>query len=204
MSIRILLADDHELLRMGLATLLGCEKDMEVVGEASDGNEAVTLTKQRQPDVIIMDLMMPSIDGVEATRLVCKQRPDVKVLILTSFGTSTDIARAIQAGASGVLVKDAPSEELPAAIRRIVAGEKVFSHEAVNATAAESSPPLSPRQQQILASLMRGLSNTDIAQLYGISPTRVKQHTSAIFRKLGAANRAEAVAIALRNQLLKA
>ena len=199
MSIRILLADDHALLRMGLSTLLGCERDMQIVGEAADGEEAVERAAKLKPDVVIMDLAMPKMDGVEATRQIHAAQPKTRVLVLTSYGTSVEISRALAAGASGVIVKDASSDDLPDAIRRIAAGERVLSSELL----PESDETLSERQGQILDALIRGLSNNEIATLLDISPSCVKQHTMALYKKLGAANRTEAVAIAMRKQLLK-
>ena len=203
MSIKVLLADDHALLRMGLATLLGCEKDMKIVGEAADGLAAVERAKQLKPDVVIMDLMMPKMDGADATAELKRFRPETKVIVLTSYGTSADVQRAVAAGASGVIVKDAPSEGLPDVIRRVHAGETVFSPEVERTRSPDDATELSLRQRQILESLMRGLSNAEIAQIFGISSSCVKQHTIALFKKLGAANRTEAVAIAMQKHLLK-
>ena len=203
-KIRILIADDHSVVRFGLAALLGRKKDFQVVGQAKDGDTAISLAKSLSPDVVIMDLMMPRTDGVEATRQICEANPDVKVLILTSYAASADIARAIDAGASGAIVKDADNADLISAIREVAAGGTAFSGEISNAIEAEPAmKELTQKQMEVLKSITRGLSNPDISKLLGISLNAVKQHTRAVFAKLGAANRTEAVAIAMRRHLLK-
>ena len=203
-EIRILLADDHSIVRTGIAAILGYEKDITVVGEAEDGEEAIRLARKLSPDIVLMDLMMPGMDGVEATRTIRETLPDTKVLILTTFGTSADVARAIAAGASGAIVKDISKDDLVSAIRRVTNGETVFSPEIEQSTKAEPDvPEFTRRQLDILHSVTRGLTNADIARQFGISTDGVKHHIMAIFKKLGATNRSEAVAIALRRQLLK-
>ena len=203
-EIRILLADDHSIVRTGIAAILGYEKDISVVGEAEDGEEAIRLARKLSPDIVLMDLMMPGMDGVEATRTIRKTLPETKVLILTTFGTSADVARAIAAGASGAIVKDISKDDLVSAIRRATNGETVFSPEIEQSTKAEPDvPEFTRRQLDILHSVTRGLTNADIARQFGISTDGVKHHIMAIFKKLGATNRSEAVAIALRRQLLK-
>ena len=203
-TIRILIADDHALLRHGLEMLISHHDDLLVVGNASNGLEAIRLSAELRPDVIIMDLMMPKMDGVEATRRVRDAAPSTKVLILTTFGDSADVARAIQAGASGALVKDADDDELISAIRTVASGGQAFSAEIQAMVESEPKPPeFSPRQQEVFKSLIRGLTSEAIAANLGISTDAVKQHLDAIRRKLGAANRAEAVAIALRKHLLR-
>ena len=203
-KISVLIADDHALIRMGLSALLRYERDMTVVGEAEDGESAVRLAEELRPDVVIMDLKMPVLDGVEATARIHKAIPTTKVLILTTFGTSQDAARAIAAGAAGAIVKDEENTTLIDSIRKIHAGEKIFSQQILQTIENDGEEiALSPRQQQVLQSAARGLSNTDIALQYGLAKDSVKHYLSDIFQKLGAANRSEAVAIAIRKHLLK-
>jgi DNA-binding NarL/FixJ family response regulator len=202
--VSVLLVDDHALIRRGLADLIRYESDLKVVGEAANGQEAVEAARKLNPDVIVMDLMMPEMDGVEATRRIKAERPDSRILILTTFGTSADVARAMAAGASGAMMKDAETDDQLAAIRAVAAGGKAFSPE-IEKTLNELPPPpdLTDRQMLILESVTRGLTNRDIATMLDISTDAVKQHLAAIFSKLGAANRSEAISIALRKQLLK-
>ena len=200
----ILIVDDHALIRRGLSDLIRYEKDLAVVGEACDGASAVEAAARLRPDVVVMDLVMPKVDGVEATRRIKAAMPETKVMILTTFGTSDGIIHALEAGAKGAIMKNVEFPELVAAIRSIASGDKVISPEIQRIL--ESNPPvptLSPRQAEILESIVRGLSNIDIAKQLGISLDMVKEHVSALFLKIGAANRTEAVAIALRKHLLK-
>ena len=200
----ILIADDHSLVRMGFASLLSYQPDFQVVGTAEDGKEAFRLFEELSPDVVVMDLMMPKADGVEATRRIKETNPDAHILILTSFGTSVDVTRAISAGASGVIMKDAANEDLLRAIRTVAAGGTSIPPTIRKAMKDEPNPPeFTKKQLDILHSITYGLTNIDIARQLGISTDAAKQHTMAIFRKLGAANRTEAVAIALRKHLLK-
>ena len=193
----VLLVDDHSVVRMGLAAIINIEKDLKVCGEAESGAEAVKLAKEMRPDVVVMDFMMPGMDGAEATAAVLRASPESKVLVLTTYGTSADIARALKCGATGAVTKNLSNEELADAIRAAARGERMLSAEIESSLAeAESDNGLTARQREVLDSITRGLSNDDIAGMLGISKVRVKQ-------KLGAANRAEAVAIALRRQLLK-
>ena len=203
-KIRVLIADDHAVVRMGLRAYLSAEGDIEVVGEARNGIEAVANAVQTSPDVVVMDLVMPKKDGILATAELKKKLPSAKVLILTSFSTSDGIAHAIEAGASGALLKSAENDTVVDAIRTVHAGKKVIPAN-VKRLIAEDPPvsDLSPRQLEILSSITRGLSNDDIANQLGIGKASIKTHVLALFQKLGAANRAEAVAIALRKHLLK-
>ena len=200
----VLLVDDHSVVRMGLAAIINIEKDLKVCGEAESGAEAVKLAKEMRPDVVVMDFMMPGMDGAEATSAVLRASPESKVLVLTTYGTSVDIARALKCGATGAVTKNLSNEELADAIRATARGERMLSAEIeASLSEAESDNGLTTRQREVLDSITRGLSNDDIAGMLGISKVRVKQHLAALYQKLGAANRAEAVAIALRRQLLK-
>jgi DNA-binding NarL/FixJ family response regulator len=200
----VLLVDDHSVVRMGLAAIINIEKDLKVCGEAESGAEAVKLAREMRPDVVVMDFMMPGMDGAEATEAVLRASPESKVLVLTSYGTSSDIARALKSGATGAVTKNLSNEELADAIRATARGERMLSAEIeASLSEAESDNGLTARQREVLDSITRGLSNDDIAGMLGISKVRVKQHLAALYQKLGAANRAEAVAIALRRQLLK-
>ena len=202
-KIRILVADDHALLRRGLVSLLEYQKDFAVIGEAGNGREAVDRSRELKPDVVILDLSMPVMDGVEAARLIHEAQPDVRILILTTFGTSVDVARAVRAGATGALVKDSDDDELLASIRKVANGETAFSPE-IQVLLKEPLPPeLTDRQREVLAAIVHGLASDAIATRLDISTDAVNQHIDAIRKKLGAANRAEAVAIALRKHLLK-
>ena len=203
-KIRVLIADDHALVRAGLSTVLGFEDDIEVVGEASNGRKAIDAARTLKPDVIIMDLMMPVLNGVDATAQIMSDTPDAKVLILTTYGEAEDIRRALDAGATSAIMKTASNAMLVSAIRRTAKGVKVLSPEI--STTLSTSPinaELTDRQMDILALTVRGLTNKDIATQFGITPSGVKRQLSAVFAKLGAANRSEAVAIALRKQLVK-
>ena len=203
-KIRVLIADDHAMVRMGLASLLGTEPDIEVVGEADNGKTAIQKSIVLKPDVIVMDLVMPNMDGTTATAEILKRLPETKILLLTSFGTADGIAHAIEAGAHGAMMNNADFSELVAAIRTIAGGGRAISPEIEHFM--EEDPPvqkLTQRQSAILASLVRGLTNDDIAKQFSIQRSSVKDHLTAIFEKLGAANRSEAVSIALRKHLLK-
>lgn len=203
-SIKVLIVDDHALLRRGLATLLAFDPGLEVVGDAKNGEEAISQAQHLQPDVIVMDLSMPVMDGVEATRRIHESNPAIKILILTSYGTSVDVTRAIEAGASGALVKDTEDDQLVSAIRTVAAGGEAFSPEIRTMLKNEPHPPsLTDRQHEILELTVNGLSSDEIATRLKISAYAVNQHLDTIRKKLGAANRTEAVAIALRKHLLK-
>ena len=203
-TIRALVVDDHALLRRGLATLFRLQKEIVIVGEAANGVEAVEQAKALRPDVVVMDLSMPVMDGVEATKQIRASHPEVRVLIMTTFGTSVDVMRAVRFGASGAIVKDSEFEDLLSAIRIVANGGTVFTPEIESMLETEDEPPeLTRRQQEILESITHGLASDAIAAKLGISTPAVNQHINAIRTKLGAANRTEAVAIALRKHLLK-
>lgn len=202
--IRILIVDDHAILRMGLTSILGTRDDLEVIGDASSGKAALAKLAKTAPDVAIVDLMMPGMDGIETTSRIRAARPETRVLILTTFGSSDGIARALEAGADGAILKNTGLDELHKAIRAVAAGRRYLSPE-INRIMTDDppAPTLSPRQQHILESISRGLTSADIAKELGISFDMVREHTKALLQKLGAANRTEAVTIALRKHLLK-
>ena len=204
MKIKILIADDHSLMRVGLNALLGHQKDMTVVGEARDGVEAVKKAKELNPDVVVMDLMMPKMNGVDATRLIRTARPETKVLILTSFGTAPELAHAVANGATGAFIKSAPTEEIVDAVRAVAVGREAFPDEVRQLIAeSQSVTDLTNRQLEILSAATQGRTTSGIARELGISESCVLKHFTVIFEKLGVTNRAEAVALALRKHLLK-
>lgn len=203
-KLRILIADDHSLVRIGLKSMLGFQPDMEVVGEAPDGERAIELAAELKPDVVVMDLMMPGMNGADATKGVVEASPGTKVIVLTSFGSASDLARAVDNGASGAQSKEGSTDRLLDAIRIVAAGGTAFSPELRQTIEDEAAqPPLTAKQTEILQSVVLGFSNKEIAAQFGISPESVKKHMSAILGKLGASSRAEAVGIALRRQLFK-
>ncbi len=200
---RVLIVDDHAILRMGLASLLSSKKDIEVVGDAANGPEGIRRAIELKPDVVVMDLMMPGMDGAEATARLLEKAPDAKVLIITTFDTSDGIDRALKAGARGAIMKNCDFEELVDALRTVASGGSYIAPDVKRLFS--NDPPaitLSPRQREMLQSIARGLSNPDIAKQFGISIYVVKEHIAALFAKIGAANRSEAVAIAMRKNLL--
>ena len=200
----VLIADDHAFVRMGIASLLSAEDDIEVVGEAANGKRAVAEAERLSPDVAIVDLMMPQMDGAAATAEIKRLRPETKIILITSFAEADGLAHAIEAGADGVVMKNAENHDLVTAIRRVMSGRTAIPPEIRRQIAEDPPvPTLSPRQAEVLQSIIRGLSNKDIAVQLGISKDRVEEHVAAIFVKIGAANRSEAVAIALRKQILK-
>jgi len=203
-QIRIVLADDHSLMRMGLVALIASEPDMKVVGEAANGREAVERADALRPDIVIMDLMMPVLSGAGAAREIHDRHPDTGIIVLTSFAFSNEMAEAVRNGARAVLTKDAPTEELVRTIRAVHEGQTVLPRKIRSFMKEEAeTSPLTARQIDILASVTRGLSNGDIAKQFGITEGGVKKHLQTIFAKIGASTRTEAAAIALRRQLLK-
>lgn len=203
-KIRVLIADDHAIVRMGLVALFAGTPDIQTAGEASDGNSAVAKAMKLVPDIVLLDLSMPHKDGIAVTAELRQRLPEVKILILTTFGTSEELAKAFAAGAHGAILKNISNQELLSAIRRTAAGEKVVAQEITNMLANDPPmPELSSRQRDILESITRGLTNNQIAMQLDISPESVKTHMAKLFEKLGAASRSEAVSIALRRHLLK-
>ena len=203
-KISILIADDHKIVRMGLKSLFAAEKDLAVVGEADDGEVTVRQALKLSPDIIIMDLMMPKKDGVAATAEIHAKLPGTRIVVLTSYSTSDTIAAALTAGAAGAIMKSADDSTLLTAVRTVATGKTFISPEVKGLLAFDPpAPTLSPRQQEVLDSLVKGFNNTEIANQLGISKTVVKEHVEGLLVKLGAANRTEAAAIALRKQLVK-
>jgi NarL family two-component system response regulator LiaR len=206
--IRVLVVDDHTMVRRGLAAFLKVFHDLELVGEAATGQAAIQLCTQLQPDVVLMDMAMPDMDGATATRLIRRQSPLIQVIALTSFKEEILVQSALQAGAIGYLLKDVTADELAQAIRAAHAGRSTLSPEAAQALVhAASQPPapgldLTERERAVLALMVEGLNNTQIAGRLTVSPSTVKSHVSNILSKLGVASRTEAVTLALRNRLV--
>ena len=200
----VMIVDDHAVVRMGLSAIINLEKEFSVCGEAENGEEAVRMASSLTPDVIITDLIMPGMDGVETTKAILDVSPSSHVLILTTFGSAADISLALKAGATGAVTKNLSNDDLMEAIRSTRDGVRYVSPEIEQSLKEDNIEiSLSPRQREVLDSITRGLSNDNIASLLGISKSRVKQHLNELYEKIGAANRAEAVSIALRKQLLK-
>lgn len=206
-KIRVLLADDHAIMRIGLVSLLSREKDITVVGEANDGESTVALVRKLMPDVVVMDLMMPKLNGADATRQITTDTPlspRPRVLIFTSYGTAASLAHAIINGASGVLLKNAPTRELALAIRKIAAGGKVLSSEIkAMVDEASTSKNLTQRQMEIISLAVRGFTNQEIARQMNVSLITVKKQFTDIFTRLNVANRAEAIGLAVKTNLVK-
>jgi len=202
--IRVVLVDDHPVVRSGLAGLLGGEPDIEVVGEASDGREGVDLAVSLGPDVVLMDLRMPVMDGVEATSLIVAI-DGPRVLVLTTYDTDADILRAVEAGATGYLLKDTPRDELVDAVRAASRGETVLAAPlaAKLMRQVRSNDQLTPREIEVLGLVSRGMSNGDIAQELFIGEATVKTHLLHVFDKLGVSDRTAAVTTAMRAGILR-
>ena len=210
-TVRLLLADDHPVVRAGLSGMLAAEPDLEVVGEAADGAEACALAAELRPDVVLMDLRMPVMDGATATARLTRELPGIRVLVLTTYDTDADIVRAVEAGASGYLLKDTPRLELAAAVRAAARGETVLAPAAaatlLNRVRTPASPPagtvlLTARETQVLALVARGLTNADIGRELFIGEATVKTHLIRVFTKLDVDDRTAAVTVAMRLGLL--
>jgi NarL family two-component system response regulator LiaR len=203
-----MVVDDHTMVRRGLATFLKVYDDLEIAGEASSGQAAIQLCAQLQPDVVLMDMVMPDMDGAAATRLIRQQSPLIQVLALTSFKEEILVQSALQAGAIGYLLKDVSADELAQAIRSAHAGRSTLSPEAaqvlVHAASQHPAPGinLTGREREVLTLMIEGLNNTQIAGRLTVSPSTVKSHVSNILSKLGASSRTEAVTLALRNRII--
>jgi DNA-binding NarL/FixJ family response regulator len=202
--IRVLIADDHDVVRRGLEQLFFGIDDMELVGEATNGAEAAEMAATRDPDVVLMDLSMPSVDGVEGTRRIKAAQPGLPVVILTSFSERDRILDAIDAGAVGYLLKDAEPEELLRGVRSAAQGESPFSPKAAKAllslgTQRKAAEGLTPREREVLAALCAGLANKQIARRLGISEKTVKTHLTSVFSRIGVQDRTQAALWAERN-----
>ena len=201
--IKVLLADDHLVVRMGLAAIISFEKDLAVVGSADNGEDTVRLAREKRPDVILMDLMMPKKNGVDATIEILAENPSAKILVLTTFGTSQDIMKVMDAGAMGALVKTSDQSEIIAAIRTVAAGRRVISKEIENTlNSTVSTPKLSNRQLEVLGLVAKGFSNHDVARILGISVNSVKDHLKNIYSILNVSSRTEASSLAINLNLV--
>lgn len=211
MSIRVLIADDQALVRTGFKMILDAEEDIDVIGEARDGAEAVKLARDLRPDVVLMDIRMPELDGIEATRRVLSGHGEAptRVLMLTTFDLNEYVYEALRAGASGFLLKDVPAEQLAAGVRVVAAGEALLApsitkrliEEFTQVPQAASAPPpalgeLTPRELEVFKLVARGLSNAEIAAELVVSETTVKTHVARVLMKLGLRDRVQAVVMA--------
>lgn len=212
MPIRILIADDHGVVRAGLRALLNAEPDLEVVGEATSGEEAVRFAVQRQPNVVLMDISMPQVDGIEATRRLAEQAPQVRVLLLTVHEDAALLREAIRAGAAGYVVKRAVESELISAVRASAAGD-LYVHPSMTRSLLDDQGPvpanngaltrLTPREVEVLCLIAEGHTNTQIAKLLHLSPRTVETHRANVRAKLHLDSRADLVRFAVRHGLLK-
>jgi NarL family two-component system response regulator LiaR len=206
--IKVMIVDDHPVVRNGLKAMLLAMDDLELDGEAGSGKEALARCRESLPDVILMDMVMPGMDGLETTRAVLDQYPEVKIIVLTSFPEGELVQKTMAAGASGYLFKNTAIDTLPGAIRAAYAGQSILSREATEALIQASMGPtklghdLSAREREVLALVVVGLSNDEIAERLVISPFTVKNHVKACITKLGAANRAQAAALAMEHRLV--
>ena len=206
-KIRIMLVDDHAVVRSGLSAFLSVQTDMELVGEAENGEQAVTRAEILKPDVILMDLMMPEMDGVAATQAIKKRHPGIQIIALTSFQEDQLVQNALKAGAVGYLMKNVTARELAAAIRTAKAGKMTLSPEAAQALVhatqqAEEVEPLTEREKEVLKLMVEGLNNAEIAERIVVSLSTVKYHISNILMKLGVDNRVAAVTTAIQKRLV--
>ena len=206
-SIRVMLVDDHTMVRRGLATFLKIFDDLQLVGEADSGEAAIQLCAEVLPDVILMDMVLPAMDGAAATRAIRQRFPQVQVIALTSFKTGELVRNALEAGAIGYLLKDVSADELVRAIRAAHAGRATLSPEVAQTLVEAANQPrpgltLTERELEVLVLLVDGLNNTQIAGKLTVSPSTIKSHVSNILSKLGVTSRTEAVTLALRNHII--
>ncbi len=202
-SIRILIADDHYVVRMGLVALVETEPDLQVVGEAADGVQAVELFKRLGPDLTLMDLRMPLKDGITATREICAVAPAARILMLTTFDGDDDIHKALSAGANGYLLKNATRDSLIPALRAVAAGQRWIPKEIARRLAdREMFEELTQRELEVLHQLAKGLANKEIADVLSISEYTVKDHLKSILGKLRVADRTEAVTAAIQRGII--
>jgi DNA-binding NarL/FixJ family response regulator len=205
--VRVLIADDHPVVRSGIRGMLASDPAFEVVGEAADGREAVALTLRDRPDVVLMDLRMPDLDGASATAEIRAKRPETQVLVLTTYDTDSDIVHAIDAGAIGYLLKDLPHEEISRAVRAAARGEPVLApavaERLMDRARSAAGDALTGREIDVLQRAARGLSNSEIARELYVSATTVKAHLTHIYRKLGVNDRTAAVTTALERQIIR-
>lgn len=206
--IRVMVVDDHAVVRGGIEYSLLALEDMDLVGSAGSGEEALRLCSERDPDVVLMDIIMPGMDGVATTRALLERCPNVRVIALTSFQEGSLVQDALQAGAISYLLKDVAMDDLAEAIRSAHAGQATLAPEAAKALAEAAVGPsdlgwdLTDREREVLALVVDGQSNVDIAKILGVSLSTARFHVSTILSKLGAANRAEAAALAVKHRLV--
>jgi NarL family two-component system response regulator LiaR len=206
--IRILLVDDHNVVRFGLKTLLRALSGIQLVGEASDGEEAVRLCAQLTPDVVLMDILMPIMDGIKATQIIRQHNPTIQIVALTSSSDEGVVQAMLQAGAIGYLLKNTTFDEVERAIRSAYRGKRVLTEEVTEILVQARTNPqavpvdLTEREREVLALMVKGLNNPDIAEMIGVSVSTVKFHVSSILSKLYASSRTEAVAIAIQRKLI--
>ena len=202
-KIRILVADDHFVVRMGLTALVNTEPDLEVIGQAADGKQAVEEFEKHMPDLVLMDLRMPVKDGIRATAEIRAKHPNARVLMLTTFDGDTDIHRAIQAGAQGYVLKNSTGDKLIPALRAVAAGQRWIPKEIATRLASRNMfEDLTPRELQVLEQMAKGLANKEIADVLNITSHTVKDHLKNILGKLHVADRTEAVTVAIQRGII--